>query len=130
MNSYLVDTTVIIEMLRGNALAKKFLESGPSISIITVGELIQGCKDKNQLQVVEKTCAIFPQIKIDVAISKITIELMKRYYLSHGLLMLDAFIGASCIVAKKTLVTNNLRDFRFIPELHILSHEEAFDIPR
>lgn len=101
MHKYLADTTVIVELLRGNNQAKKFLEIRPQISIVTVTELLQGCRDKNQLKVVEKTCNIFPQENIDIKISKLAIELMKKYHLSHGLLILDAFIAASCMVGKK-----------------------------
>lgn len=126
MNNYLVDTTVIIEMLRGNVLAKKFLERKPAISTVTIVELIQGCKNKRQLTEVEKTCNIFPQVKVDLTISKMAVELMETYFLSHGLLALDAFIAASCIVKKKILVTDNMQDFRFIEELQLVSQKEAF----
>ena len=126
MNRYLADTTVLVETLRGNILAKQFLENRPSISKVTLAELIQGCRDKRDLRVVEKICGLLSQIKIDGAISEMAIELLRKYNLSHGLLFLDALIAATCIMRKNILVTQNLKDFRFITGLEIISQKEAF----
>lgn len=128
MSKYLADTTVLVEMLRGNIAAKQFLESLPEISKVTLVELIQGCQDKKDLQVVEKACNFLPQIKIDEAISNRAIELLKEYRLSHGLLFLDALIAATCILRKNILVTQNIKDFKFISGLTLLSQEEAFQL--
>lgn len=78
MSKYFADATVIVEMLRGNEKAKRFLEILPQISIITIAELIQGCRDKNQLKIVEKKCNIFPQAKIDNKTSQLAIDLRKN----------------------------------------------------
>jgi len=126
MNRHLVDTTVLVELLRGNILAKKFLESSPEISKITLVELIQGCKNKEELRLVEKACDPLHQIKINSEISSLAIDLLRKYNLSHGLLFLDALIAATCIIRKNILVTQNLRDFRFITGLEVISQKEAF----
>lgn len=126
MKSFLADTTVLVEMLRGNILAKKFLEGSPEISKVTLVELIQGCKDKEELRLIEKACDPLQQIKIDVEISEAAIELLRKYNLSHGLLFLDAIIAATCVIRKNILVTENLRDFKFIAGLQVVSQKEAF----
>lgn len=128
MGRHLADTTVLVEMLRGNSLAKRFLESSPEISKVTLIELIQGCKNKEELRLVEKACDPLHQIKIDGAISEMAIELLKKYNLSHGMLFLDALIAATCVIRKNTLVTQNLKDFRFIANLEAVSQKEAFAI--
>lgn len=128
MIRYLADTTVLVEMLRGNILAKKFLESSPEISKVTLVELIQGCQDKKDLKVVEKACGLLPQIKIDGVISEMAIDLLRKYYLSHGLLFLDALIAATCLIRKDILVTQNLKDFRFIADLEVISQKEALHL--
>lgn len=126
MNRYLADTTVLVEMLRGNILAKKFLENSPEISKVTLVELIQGCKDKEELKVVEKACDPLHQVKVDIEISEMAIALLRKYNLSHGLLFLDALIAATCIIRKNTLVTQNIRDFRFVAGMQVISQKEAF----
>lgn len=128
MSKFLADTTVLIEMLRGNIAAKQFLESLPEISKVTLVELIQGCQDKQDLRAIEKACDLLPQIKIDGVISDRAIELLRVYRLSHGLLFLDALIAATCILRKNILVTQNIKDFKFISGLTVLSQEEAFQI--
>ena len=126
MSKYIVDTTVLVEMLRGNNLAKKFLEKLPQVSKVTLVELIQGCRNKNDLKIVEKACEPLPQIKIDGAISEMAIELLKTYNLSYGLLFLDALIAATCIIRKNILVTENIKDFKFIKDLKVVAHASVF----
>ena len=126
MSKFLADTTVLVEMLRGSKGAKQFLEKSlPEISKVTLVELIAGCRNKYDLKIVEKTCGFLPQIKIDAAISEMAIELISTYHLSHGLLFLDALIAATCIIGKNILVTENIKDFRFIPNLKVISQKEC-----
>lgn len=125
MNNYLADTTVIIDHLRGDRRATRFLEeSNPYISIVTLAELIQGSKDKAGQALVLKICARFPGIIINRGISNLAIELMSKFFLSNGLMFLDALIAASAIENKLVLITGNLRHFRFIKELKVISQEE------
>ena len=129
MSNYLADTTVLVDTLRGDTLAKHFLERLPEISKVTLVELIQGCQNKNDLKVVEKICNLLPQVKIDGAVSQLALELLRQYNLSHGLLFLDAIIASTCIKGKKILVTENIKDFRFISGLEVISQKKAFELP-
>lgn len=124
MSKYLADTTVLIDTLRGDDLAKHFLEHSPEISIVSLVELIQGCQNKDDLKVVEKICSKLPQIDINETISRLALELLQQYNLSHGLLFLDAIIAATCILRKKILVTDNIKDFKFISNLEVISQKE------
>lgn len=126
MNQHLADTTVLVEVLRRNLRAKKFLEGLPEISSVTSVELIQGCHSKRELTIVEKICEPLTQIRIDRDISDFAIELLKTYHLSHGLIFFDALIAAACILRKKILVTENIKDFRFIKGLEVISQKKAF----
>lgn len=126
MNQYLADTTVLVEVLRMNLMAKKFLEGLPEISSVTFVELIQGCHSKRELVIAEKICEPLTQIGIDRDVSDFAIELLKIYHLSHGLIFFDALIAATCIIRKKILVTENIRDFRFIAGLEVISQKKAF----
>ena len=123
MSKYLADTTVVIEMLRGNLSAKNFLENRPAISAVTAAELIQGVKNKQDLLIVEKTLTLLPPVTIDTTISQTALELLKHYHLSHGLLFLDALIAATAIVKKLTLVTANLKDFKYIEKLQLADQQ-------
>jgi len=61
-------------------------------------ELVQGARNKGELAKIEKFLKQFDLIAVDKKTSNKSIELMKTYSLSHGLLIPDAFIAASAIV--------------------------------
>lgn len=127
MSSYLADTTVIVDHLRGNKKATKFLEEyNPSISVVTVAELLQGSKDRREQATAVKICTAFQEFTIDKKISGRALELMKEFYLSHGLLFLDALIGATALENKLVLVTANVKHFRFIKGLEVIFQETLF----
>lgn len=125
MNRYLADTTVAVEMLRGNSAAKSFLETRPEISLVTVAELIQGARDKKDLEIVEKTSELLPHAVIDGRVSVEVVQLLKKYNLSHGLMFLDALIAASALLKKRILVTANVSDFSFINGLQIKDQKDV-----
>ena len=56
---------------------------------------------------------------VDSSISKIAIELIENFNLSHGLQIPDAIIGASAIVYNIPLYTYNIKDFNFMPNINI-----------
>ena len=120
MNKYLADTTVVVDMLRGDVLAKRFLEKKPEISLVTVAELIQGSRDKENLKIVDKTCRLLPLVSVDAKVSARAIELLHQYNLSHGLLFLDALVAASALVRNRILVTANAKDFKSIEGLKVV----------
>ena len=47
------------------------------------------------------------------------IDLIRRYRLSHGLLIADAIIAATALVKNVPLVSKNQRDYRFIEGLDL-----------
>jgi len=125
MSKYLADTTLLIEHLRGNNQARVFLKDhSPAISTISIAELIQGSRDKNELMTALKLCMSLSEIAIDKKISNYAIELMKKFYLSKGLKFLDAIIATTALENKLTLITGNLKHFNFIEGLRIASQEE------
>lgn len=125
MSNYLADTTVIIDHLRGEKRATIFLEEfNPYISIVTVAELIQGAKDKREQASAVKLCASLSELTVNKKISDSAIKLMKKFCLSFGLRFLDALVAATALENNLTLITGNLKHFRFIKELNIVSQEE------
>lgn len=124
---YLADTTVVIEHLRGNPKAKQFLMgNNPYISTVTIAELIQGARDKDELAAVLKICASLREVAIDKNISHKAIDLLRNFNLSRGLLFLDALIAGTAMENKLTLVTGNVKHFRNLAGLRIVSQETVF----
>lgn len=125
MSKYLVDTTLLIEHLRGNEQVKVFLKkTTPSISTVSIAELIQGSRDKDELVAAMKLVLSLSEITIDKKISNKATQLMKKFYLSKGLKFLDALIAATALENKLTLITGNLKHFKFIEGLSVVYQED------
>lgn len=119
MTTYLCDTTVIIDNLRGNNRATIFLNKQPkvTISIVSAGELYQGARSKIELKKIKKLIGYFTIFPINETISTRALELLLTYTLSNHLLILDALIAATAIHHNLTLITSNHKHFSMIPEL-------------
>ncbi len=77
-------------------------------------ELMIGCRNKSELRTLKRFLLRFQVIKLNEQISDMAIELLRRYRLSHGLLIADALIAATALTVEESLVTKNQRDYRFI----------------
>ena len=126
-NSTIVDTDILIDAGRGVLKAASCLQylkssSGVAISIVTQMELMIGCANKAELQILENFLKQFYIIKIDQSISDKAVDLLRLYRLSHGLLIADSLIAATAIVWDCPFITKNQRDYRFIQGLNLLSY--------
>jgi tRNA(fMet)-specific endonuclease VapC len=122
MKQYLADTTVVIDHLRGVKKATLFLEKfNPYISVITKAELIQGSRNKKEQDQALKLCSAFSVLSINKRICDRSISLMTRLFLSGGLSFLDALIASTVIENKLILVTANLKHFKKIKDIVVVS---------
>ena len=121
MKQYLLDTCIIVDYLRKNKKAASLLSSleKPLVSVITAGEIYQGCRNKKELNEVKKALRFFNIIPINEAISQLSLELLEKHTLSFGLLILDSFIAATAIKSNLTLITANIKHFKMIETLKL-----------
>jgi len=125
MIEYLIDTNIFIAVLKGNGKLKSFIENlACALDTTVYVELIQGAKNKAEVQKIEKYLTRFELIHFDKVISRKTIELVRTYSKSHGLMFGDAIIAATCMEIDLTLITYNVKDFRFIKNLKILKPQQ------
>jgi len=89
------------------------------ISDVTRAELFYGALNKRELQMIRKDLSSFSVLHIDPFISKMAVELVEIYCLSHKTDIEDALIAATAISHSIELYTLNIKDFRFIPELKL-----------
>ena len=82
-------------------------------------ELYQGMGDKTELVQMKKRLRYFDVVQVDKAISKMAIDLIAEFKLSHGLQIPDAIIGATAIVYQIPLYTYNVKDFKFMPNINL-----------
>ncbi len=118
MEKILVDSCIFIDIFRGNRqLYQDLLKHRVFLNSIVYMELIQGSRDKIELKKINKFLKDFKTLPITRKISKKSMELMKTYSISHGLLIPDALIAATAIIKNLPLWTFNQRDFQFIDRL-------------
>lgn len=120
----LIDTDILIWYMRGNKNAYMFIENlkGFFVSVVTYIELVQGMRNKNELDQLRKAFRSW-----DVGIQYITEEisvkamfLVERYYLSHSLQLADALISSTCLVNGLQLATGNEKHFGIIKNLNVI----------
>ena len=127
MAEILVDTDILIDVANHDAIAVERLanESQAStlaVSTITVMELTVGCRNKTELQALNRFLAQFQVLTLTSQSSEIATQLLQEYFLSYGLLIADALIAATAIGNQIPLLSKNQSDFRFIQRLDLLKY--------
>ena len=118
MAEFLVDTNVFSRIFTGDRDVKQFAESlDAAVDTTVYVECLQGSKSNREKRIVEAYLARYQLYHLTPAVSAKTIELIRTYSNSHGLLLADALIAASCLCNDLTLVTYNVSDFQFIQGL-------------
>ena len=123
----IVDTDILIDAARQVSEAVDRLDdieqrSALAISVITQMELFVGCRNKAELRNTDHFLQRFQVIKLTEQISDTTVDLLRRYRLSHGLAIPDALIAATAITLNQPFISKNQRDYRFISELRLLPY--------
>ena len=123
----IVDTDILIDVGRGDSESIRFLEgmeetTALAVSAITQMELIVGCQSKKELLAIEQFLERFEILPVDENITNTAVDLLKRYRLSHGLLIADAIIAATGILHEWPFVSKNQKDYRFVENLKLLAH--------
>ena len=120
MAKYLADTSILISHLQGDTQATKFLtEESVAISVITVVELIQGCRNPKELAQVDSLLSDFEILHIDYSISSSAAKFISDLFLSHGLKFLDAVIAVTAMQSNLILKTQDAKHFKGVKGLEI-----------
>ena len=123
----LIDTDVLIDAGRGEPKATTCLQllendAWQAVSVITQMELMVGCRNKKESRALERFLARFLILTLSEPICDKAVSLLRKYRLSHGILIPDALIVATALYLGFPFVSKNQRDYRFIEGLHLLSY--------
>jgi predicted nucleic acid-binding protein len=116
------DTDVLIWYFRGNEQAKKSLKNNEiAVSAITWMELIQGVRNKKELNTLNKFLVVkdISIYYVNEAINMHAIHLLEEYNLSDGVELADALIAATALHHGEELVTANVKHYRYFSNLKI-----------
>ena len=119
---YLVDSDVLIDISRGKAPARDYIDALPegwAVSQISALELLVGARDKRDLADIDTFLSAYVIVPLRGLIGTRACELLKLYAKSHGLHVFDSLIAATAIEEGLTLVTKNRRHFGVIKGLNL-----------
>ena len=119
----IVDTDVLIWYMRGNTNAAQKLGSlkGFSISVVTHIELVQGMRNKRELNLLLKflknrEVKIF---QINEEISAKAQLYVEQHFLSHSVTLADALIAATGVVHGLPVLTSNDKHYTIIKGVRV-----------
>ena len=119
----LLDTNVLIEILKDNPKTQQKLASlqAPfSVSSITAMELIYGARNKRETQKLSQFLQLFDLVQVNESIAATALQLITQYAKSHTLDIPDALIAATALENNASLLTYNVKDFKYIPLLTLI----------
>jgi predicted nucleic acid-binding protein len=95
-----LDTDIVVDALRDFTLAIDYLEDVEQqgdlrISRPTQMELLVGCRNRAELQRLERFLRRFTMLDLTESIGQSAVALLRQYRLSHGLLIIDALCSDS-----------------------------------
>jgi predicted nucleic acid-binding protein len=120
-----LDTDVFIDHFRGLAAATAYIQglrvAYRATTDVTVMELYKGALNREQLTTIVRFLERnhVTRLPMSAAASQRAVTLLQDYGLAYGLGIPDALIAAIVLEGDHTLVTSNLRHFRFIAGLRL-----------
>jgi len=119
----LVDTDVLIWYMRGNKNAYRAIEKIGDfyISVITYMELVQGMRNKTELNALRKALRAW-NARIIYITEEISVKAMfyvEQHFLSHSVEIADALIGATAVSYGLPLLTANERHYKALKDVKI-----------
>ena len=119
----LIDTDVLIWYMKGNRNAYSALEKAEkfSISAVTYMELVQGMRNKNELNRLRRALNDWNS-KILYITEDISVKAMffvEQHFLSHAIHLADALIAATALAHALPIVTGNDRHYKVLKDVHV-----------
>ena len=116
----LIDTDLLIDVLRGIDPAIQFLEATDHrkfISCVTLTELYAGVREGKERSLLERFIHLFEVIFIDDKLAKVAGLIKRDYSKKAGTGFADAIIAATAIQYNYTLVTLNKKHFPMVKNI-------------
>jgi len=123
----LVDTNIFIEYYKNNSAICKTLEQiDPQkivVNDVVCAELYFGARNKQELANIVSDMENLTVLTILPKISRLAVDLVKQFCLSHKFKLPDAQIAATALFHNAELFTLNRKDFVFIPNLKLYEYK-------
>ncbi|MGL4437879.1 MAG: PIN domain-containing protein [Bosea sp. (in: a-proteobacteria)] len=120
MSGILIDTCIIIDVLRGHATALAWLKRQPeelSVCATSISEVRAGERGISEKMRFDRLLEQFVLVTIDADVTERAGVLLRQFAKSHGVGLGDAQIAAAAMAKNMPLATHNLRHFPMFPHL-------------
>lgn len=116
----IIDTNIIIDLLKGKDLAYNFLDSNLQgdllMSVISVSEVYSGIKGDKEIQLFEDLLTVFELIPVNKWIAVEAGFIRNRFHKSHGIETPDALIAATANYLKVPVASLDKRHFSILTD--------------
>jgi predicted nucleic acid-binding protein len=116
----MLDSDILVDALRRYLPCELWLRSlndTPTISGFVVMEIVNGCRNKADLQRALGLVSFFPVVWPIQADCVTSLSLLSTYRLSHSLGVIDSLVAATALGQGATLCTFNVKHFAAVPRL-------------
>ena len=122
----LLDTDVMVDVLRGYEPAKEWLESAQGIGVpgLVAMELLQGCQNAKEQKQLEKALSEYQLYWPDEDDCNRAFASFSSHHLSDNIGLLDVLIAETAIGANAELATFNVKHYRVLRGLKSLQPYE------
>jgi len=125
MANALVDSSILIDYLRGHPGADDFLaeqrsQGSVATHIVAHAELLSGARDQRELDRIDVFFADFTVHDVAHDDTLRSLDLLRRYRLSHRVGWLDCLIAATAIRLGTAVATLNEKHFRIFEQLQVI----------
>jgi predicted nucleic acid-binding protein len=122
-DDYLIDTTILVDVLRDNSQAITWINSVPIqerwVSVVTYFELLAGCRNRKEQRLVAREMGHYHLLLLTAAISSTALSWFTRFHLSYGIGFLDVLIGATALHQGAIIATLNMKHFTPLPGVRV-----------
>jgi predicted nucleic acid-binding protein len=122
----LVDTAILVDALRGEGRAARFLEqirrhsSRPACPDVVLAELLIGCRGRLEIRkVISFVGGLLAVEYHDAADARASIELLTRYRPSHGIGYHDCLVAAMAMARGAVLHSPNVKHLGAVEGLDV-----------
>lgn len=118
--SVLLDTSIIVDLLRGKPAAVNYVQGRkerPHLSVVSVAELRAGQRSIDEARRIDAIIASYALHDVTLEIAERAGGFLKTYRKSHRLDMADVLVAATATEHGLKLATLNLKPFPMFPHL-------------
>jgi predicted nucleic acid-binding protein len=123
VHDYLIETTILVDLLRDYTQAITWVNSLPPqrrwVSVVTYFELLAGCRNRREQRIVTREMRNYHLLFLTEDISRTALSWYTRFRLSHGVGFLDTLLGATAFHQDLTLATLNTKHFAPLPGVQV-----------